>query len=482
MTSKASILRAKERARRQLKRRHASERPHKIIQKTYSSLTEQQKNLLKERIGCVGKDLFTLSVKNNAENHESDDSDEHEDLHDYYVGGYHEVKVGEFYNDRYIVLHKLGWGYFSTVWLSMDLKNGQLVALKIVKSDKSYTELAMDEIQILKTIRSEGIKNEIGRTRIVNLYDDFIIEGPNGKHVVLVFEVLGKNLLKLVKEYNYEGLPLSMVKNIAKQLLLGLDHLHQNCRLIHTDIKPENVLLTCDHKSILRLCRQALTTILSEHAEERSERSERPLLHEINTKESSVNETPSVASSVVSLEEELKSKENFTNDCTFTVKLADLGNACWTYKHFTNDIQTRQYRSPEVILEAGYDTITDMWSLACMLFELATGDYLFQPKRGRHYSRDEDHLAMIVELIGPIPKSLYDKGKLSKKFLDSKGKPRHIKDLKPWDLYSVLLEKYDFNPEEAEIFSSFLLPMLSIDPETRSTAAESLKHPFLRDT
>ncbi|KAJ3634460.1 hypothetical protein Zmor_016457 [Zophobas morio] len=30
-----------------------------------------------------------------------------------------------------------------------------------------------------------------------------------------------------------------------------------------------------------------------------------------------------------------------------------------------------------------------MWSLACMLFELATGDYLFQPKRGRHYSRDE---------------------------------------------------------------------------------------------
>jgi hypothetical protein len=74
---------------------------------------------------------------------------------------------------------------------------------------------------------------------------------------------------------------------------------------------------------------------------------------------------------------------------------------------------------------------------------------------------------MIVELIGPIPKSLYDKGKLSKKFLDSKGwfllytlvrscsnqvlykgKPRHIKDLKPWDLYSVLLEKYDFNPEE----------------------------------
>lgn len=45
------------------------------------------------------------------------------------------------------------------------------------------------------------------------------------------------------------------------------------------------------------------------------------------------------------------------------VKIADLGNACWIDQHFTNDIQTRQYRSPEVILEAKYDTSTDIWSL-----------------------------------------------------------------------------------------------------------------------
>lgn len=50
-----------------------------------------------------------------------------------------------------------------------------------------------------------------------------------------------------------------------------------------------------------------------------------------------------------------------------SVKIADLGNACWTNHHFTNDIQTRQYRSPEVILGAKWGASTDVWSMACMV-------------------------------------------------------------------------------------------------------------------
>merc|ERR1712137_689955 len=86
-------------------------------------------------------------------------------------------------------------------------------------------------------------------------------------------------------------------------------------------------------------------------------------------------------------------------------KVADLGNACWIDKHFSDDIQTRQYRSPETIINAGYCTSADIWSLACMLFELVTGDYLFDPKASEEYPRDEDHLALFVEL-GPMPKPL----------------------------------------------------------------------------
>ena len=55
------------------------------------------------------------------------------------------------------------------------------------------------------------------------------------------------------------------------------------------------------------------------------------------------------------------------------IKIVDFGNACWTNKHFTDNIQTREYRSPEVILGIKYQANTDIWSLACMVFEMLTG-------------------------------------------------------------------------------------------------------------
>lgn len=71
------------------------------------------------------------------------------------------------------------------------------------------------------------------------------------------------------------------------------------------------------------------------------------------------------------------------------VKIIDFGNACWTHKQFVSDIQTRQYRCPEAILGAGYDTSADIWSAACVIFEILTGEYLFDPRSSRSYSRDE---------------------------------------------------------------------------------------------
>ncbi|TFK59960.1 hypothetical protein BDN72DRAFT_941943 [Pluteus cervinus] len=72
------------------------------------------------------------------------------------------------------------------------------------------------------------------------------------------------------------------------------------------------------------------------------------------------------------------------------VKIADLGNATWIEHHFTDDIQTRQYRCAEVILGAKWGTSADIGSIACVIFELITGgDYLFDPASGSQYSKDE---------------------------------------------------------------------------------------------
>jgi serine/threonine-protein kinase SRPK3 len=65
----------------------------------------------------------------------------------------------------------------------------------------------------------------------------------------MVFEVLGKNILSLIRKYDYRGIPVPIVREIAKQTLMGLDYMHRICNLIHTDIKPENVVYGLNEKS-----------------------------------------------------------------------------------------------------------------------------------------------------------------------------------------------------------------------------------------
>jgi serine/threonine-protein kinase SRPK3 len=184
-----------------------------------------------------------------------------------------------------------------------------------------------------------------------------------------------------------------------------------------------------------------------------------------------------------------------------SVKIADLGNACWVGHHFTNDIQTRQYRSPEVILGAKWGASTDVWSMACMVrfripdlfpfhvrwppaqvFELITGDYLFDPQSGTKYGKDDDHIAQIIELLGSFPKSLCLSGKWSQEIFNRKGELRNIHRLRHWALPDVLREKYHFGVEESRRVSDFLLPMLELLPEKRANAGGMSAHEFLTET
>ena len=119
---------------------------------------------------------------------------------------------------------------------------GKHVALKVVRSAAHYTETALDEIKLLNKV-NQANKDHPGRGHVVMLLDSFTHRGPNGNHVCMVFEVLGENLLGLIKRWNHRGIPMPLVKQITKQVLLGLDYLHRECGIIHTDLKPENVLI-----------------------------------------------------------------------------------------------------------------------------------------------------------------------------------------------------------------------------------------------
>ena len=59
----------------------------------------------------------------------------------------------------------------------------------------------------------------------------------------MVFEILGVNFLELIKRYDYKGVPIPLVRKLARQCLIGLDYIHRQCKIIHTDFKPENVVI-----------------------------------------------------------------------------------------------------------------------------------------------------------------------------------------------------------------------------------------------
>lgn len=199
---------------------------------------------------------------------ETAEDSEDETIEDYKVGGYHPVHVGEIFLYRYIVIQKLGWGHFSTVWLAKDLKYNSYVALKVQKSAPQYLEAAYDEVEILEQVSSYWKKEEWMQSArkylnlppeknpnmdsccCVQLLNSFLHFGQNGKHFVMVFEIMGVNLLDIIRRYEYKGIPIPLVRAIAKQSLIGLDYLHRICQIIHTDIKPENVLLSLTAEQI----------------------------------------------------------------------------------------------------------------------------------------------------------------------------------------------------------------------------------------
>jgi len=56
---------------------------------------------------------------------------------------------------------------------------------------------------------------------VVQLLNAFIYKGPYGNHFSMVFEILGVNLLEIIKRYDYKGIPMNLCRKIAKQVMIG---------------------------------------------------------------------------------------------------------------------------------------------------------------------------------------------------------------------------------------------------------------------
>ena len=152
-----------------------------------------------------------------------------EDLEGYCYGGYHPVRLGdEFSESRYRIIHKLGYGAFSTVWLARDRLMNRYVSLKIVKAKHSQ----MNQEHKVGHRLLHGDPDHPGHPYVLTFLDHFSFDGPNGQHRCLVNEVVGPNIVTLQGATQSGLFPIDTARRLTAQLIHGLAYVH-SCGIVH---------------------------------------------------------------------------------------------------------------------------------------------------------------------------------------------------------------------------------------------------------
>lgn len=326
------------------------------------------------------------SIANSRNNHGYDD-----DRGDYQIVKHDHIGY------RFEVLGVLGKGSFGQVVKGLDWKTNQRVAIKLIRNKKRFHHQALVEVKLLEHLR-EMDRDE--HYHVVKMYEYFYFRN----HLCITFELLSINLYEFIKNNNFQGLSLALIRRFAIQILTAISYLYRE-KVVHCDLKPENILLRSSTRT--------------------------------------------------------------------AIKVIDFGSSCFEDERIYTYIQSRFYRSPEVILGMPYGRPIDMWSFGCILAELYTGYPLFP-------GEDEvDQMACIMEVLGVPSAHIVEQSTRKKHFFDQHGNPRIVTNAKgkrrrpnAKDLATAI------RCQDAQ-FISFLEGCLRWDPAERMLPDEAMKHPWI---
>lgn len=391
--------------------------------------------------------------------------------------------LGEFINNRYIVLHKLGYGICSTVWFCYDINTKKILALKIQFTDD--IDIAEHEIDVLTKI------NKINSKYINKLLDKFTFIHESKKHLCMVFELCAGSLGDLSKSgIYYNGYPFDFVLNVTYQTLLALNDLHNKLNIIHVDIKPENILLmglNNNHTKIIKIIEKYnLAKKLKKNKNNRKKIIKNLLnqLEDINYNsdyDSDTSDDVSTIDTEIDVTAKIIDEKYIHNP---NIRVTDFGNSCSINDEDKEDLQTRYYRAPEVILGYDYTEKIDVWSLGCTIFELLTGEILFNPDKSNKQSRDRHHMCDILTLCNNNSNDMIINA--PKRFVffkhDNKLKGNIISSYKPFKEYmNTKFEKCKVKQNKKLLLLDLLQNMLSFNPNSRYSVKQCLSHNVFND-
>ena len=460
--------------------------------------------------------------------------------------------------EDYVLLKKIGFGNNAGVWMTYQIKTQTYLAIKI--QDYQCYHDGCREVAIIKKINNYCKENKNKNIYCVKMLDYFVYEEDDEtKFVCSVYDLYAGSIQMILNNGKHKyGLAIPIVKKITKQLLTALATLHSELRIIHTDIKPENILFKGTPDDHIRIIELFVKSNFQEKYNKLLETFDKPRFMEeleilaldsvkeicnlvtavdggdeefipddedideddfiegedddYNSESSSeennnrFNERKQSIDDVIehldykdmhNIEEEgyydfvevLNNRPNTTDtieviDDKYVINcetaLTDFGNSYFFEKRTKNEIQDRRYRAPEVVLDFNYGYVCDIWSIACVVFELLTGFVLFEPLE-EPLNKDIHHLFLMEKMLGPIPLKMKKASKRSK-FLFDKNRKYHIKnaeEFRPMFLKERLIKQFLFTKKDASEIADFLLCGLEYDPSKRFNANEMLKHPWL---